>query len=92
MYDSAGANLPSRTIKVMNLSAFVTNYWYLILLAIVGIVGGLTLLAKTNQKVKYALTLSNLFCYTYQDIRTFRPKDRTGYTSSVPHSPEYNSV
>lgn len=49
MFDSAGATLPSSTRFVIALSDFMITRWYILLLAIIGIVIGMKMFSKSNQ-------------------------------------------
>lgn len=51
IFSSFGAQLPYFTRVVVNLSDFVRSYWWLILIAIVGIFTGLRYSIKTSEKV-----------------------------------------
>ena len=53
MYASAGAELPKITVVIMNISNFVINYWYIIVLGLLAFVGIYALLYKTSRQVKY---------------------------------------
>lgn len=55
MYDSAGASLPKITKIIMNISDFVINNWYFIVLIIIAIVTILSLLYKSSKSAKYGM-------------------------------------
>ena len=55
MYTSVGSTLPTVTVVIMNISDFVINNWYIILLVIIAIVSILTLLYKSSRKAKYTM-------------------------------------
>ena len=53
MYASAGAELPGITVAIMNISDFVINYWYIVLLSIIFIVVLFIILYKNVKQFKY---------------------------------------
>ncbi len=53
MYASAGAELPGITVAIMNISNFVINYWYIVLLSIIFIVVLFIILYKNVKQFKY---------------------------------------
>ena len=55
MYASVGSKLPGITVVIMNISNFVTNNWYYIILAILIIAITFTLLYKSSKNFKYAM-------------------------------------
>ncbi len=54
MYKSLGSELPTITIIIMNISSFMTNYWYMILGGLVLVVAIFAMLYKSSRSVRYA--------------------------------------
>jgi len=55
MYKEAGAELPGITKVIINISDFLTNYWYFVLALIVLVVVVLVMLYKASKSSKYAM-------------------------------------
>lgn len=53
MYETTGSGLPGITLSIMNMSNFVTNNWYYILIVIIVIITIFTLLYKSSKGFKY---------------------------------------
>ena len=68
MYETTGSNLPQITISIMNISEFVTNYWYFILGIILIIILSITTFYKTSKKFKYYLQYIVMHIPVVKDI------------------------
>jgi type IV pilus assembly protein PilC len=68
MYESTGSKLPQITLNIINISNFVTNNWYFILLGIIAIISIIALLYKSSQKFKYAMQYFVMHIPVVKDI------------------------
>lgn len=68
MYDSVGSGLPKITQAVMNVSDFLTTYWYLIILAIAAVVIFFIILYKSSTGFKYRVQVLILHIPVVKDI------------------------
>ena len=55
MYSTAGAELPAITVAIMNVSDFIIQNWYFILLGIAVLVAIIALLYKSSKSSKYGM-------------------------------------
>ena len=68
MYSSLGSTLPPITVIVMNISNFIINNWYFILLGLIIVAVTFVLLYKSNRKFKYAVQYVILHIPVVKDI------------------------
>lgn len=68
MYESTGSTLPQITTNIINISNFVTNNWYLILISIIVMIIMFTLLYKSSKKAKYYMQYFVMHIPVIKDI------------------------
>ena len=68
MYESVGSGLPAITVAVLNISNFMTSYWYVLLGAIVAIIIIFALLYKSSTGFKYRVQVLILHLPVVKDI------------------------
>ena len=68
MYESTGSSLPKITLTIINISDFITNNWYFILIAVIIIAITTSLLYKSSKQVKYAMQFLAMHIPVVKDI------------------------
>lgn len=68
MYETAGSELPAITVFVMNVSNFLSNNWYIILLIILAVGGLFALGYKKNQRIRYITQYAIMHFPVVKDI------------------------
>ena len=71
MYTSLGAKLPAITVAVMNISNFIINNWYFLILGIIVVVALFAFAFKSSKKFKYGVQYVIMHIPVVKDIVTY---------------------